>query len=178
MLLTVRIQANNRGESNGSGTPPHLGVGVGHEISLLPSFLRFISRKKLEEVLLESLPVGMEKEFDNYRRIVDPPLQSINRKGKKIVLDGPIRCGKSTALAMLVHWARDEGWLLLYVPEGAGVGRMKDVDLMAMHEGSSLYDLVQMGIITTHASIGVVVRLMEELSLVKDIHVLFDGFWS
>lgn len=56
--------------------------------------------------------------------------------------------------------------------EGAGVGRMKDADSMAMPEGSTLYDLVQTGITTTHASVGVVVRLREELSLVKDIPVL------
>lgn len=55
---------------------------------------------------------------------------------------------------------------------GAGVGRMKDADTMSMPEGSTLYDLVQMGITTTYASVGVVVRLREELSLVKDIPVL------
>lgn len=37
---------------------------------------------------------------------------------KQIVLDGPVSCGKSIALAMLVHWARDEGWLVFYVPRG------------------------------------------------------------
>lgn len=37
---------------------------------------------------------------------------------KQIVLDGPVNCGKSIALAMLVQWARDEGWLVLYVPSG------------------------------------------------------------
>lgn len=37
---------------------------------------------------------------------------------KQIVLDGPVSCGKSIALAMLVHWARDEGWLVVYVPNG------------------------------------------------------------
>lgn len=37
---------------------------------------------------------------------------------KQIVLDGPRSCGKSIALAMLVHWARTEGWLVLYVPHG------------------------------------------------------------
>lgn len=37
---------------------------------------------------------------------------------KQIVLDGPRSCGKSIALAMLVHWARDEGWLVFYVPNG------------------------------------------------------------
>ncbi|KAK1368224.1 hypothetical protein POM88_034316 [Heracleum sosnowskyi] len=37
---------------------------------------------------------------------------------KQIVLDGPVRCGKSIALIMLVHWARVEGWLVLYVPKG------------------------------------------------------------
>jgi hypothetical protein len=33
-------------------------------------------------------------------------------------LDGPRSCGKSIALAMLVHWARTEGWLVFYVPQG------------------------------------------------------------
>jgi len=35
-----------------------------------------------------------------------------------VVLDGPVSCGKSIALAMLVQWAREEGWLVLYVPKG------------------------------------------------------------
>ena len=35
-----------------------------------------------------------------------------------MVLDGPVSCGKSIALAMLVQWAREEGWLVLYVPKG------------------------------------------------------------
>lgn len=37
---------------------------------------------------------------------------------KQIVLDGPLSCGKSIALAMLVQWARDEGWLVFYAPRG------------------------------------------------------------
>ncbi|MFQ6627376.1 hypothetical protein Gotur_005587 [Gossypium turneri] len=185
---------------------------------------------------------------DNFRRIVDPPMWSSNAKGasfsafifqrynvtpkarKQIVLDGPVSCGKSIALAMLVHWARDEGWLVLYAPrgrewthggcfyknsetgfwdtpmqaenwfmviqdflkynesrlqqlpcqifdpirlgEGAGVGFMKGVESMALPEGATLYDLVQMGIKYTHAAVGVVVRLRKELSLVKDVPVL------
>ncbi|KAJ9565249.1 LOW QUALITY PROTEIN: hypothetical protein OSB04_001215 [Centaurea solstitialis] len=203
------------------------------------TYMKF-SRKKLEEVLPERLPVGMVKEFDesmrdallvrhsfldlrdNFRRIVDPPSQSSNSKGlsaqKQIVLDGPVSCGKSIALAMLVHWARDQGWLVFYVPEGrswthgglfyknpltglwdtpdflkynesclmklpcqiadpiplgegAGVGRMKDADSMAMPEGSTLYDLIQTGI-TKHICFCWSVRLRQELSLVKDIPVL------
>ncbi|KAK6935663.1 Short-chain dehydrogenase/reductase SDR [Dillenia turbinata] len=161
----------------------------------------------------EGLPTGMVKEFeesrrhallvrhsfldlrDNFRRIVDPPLRSSDGKGpkvrKQIVLDGPVSCGKSIALAMLVHWARDEGWLdflkfnearlqqlpcQIYDPiplgEGAGVGWMKGVDSMAMPEGSTLYDLVQTGLTYSHAAVGVLVRLRKELSLVKDIPVL------
>lgn len=91
-------------------------------------------------VLPEGLPAGMKREFketrrsallvrrsfldlrDNYRRIVDPPLQRSDNKApkirKQIVLDGPVCCGKSIALSMLVHWARSEGWLVLYVPQG------------------------------------------------------------
>lgn len=205
--------------------------------------------EKLNEVLPEGLPSGMVEEFqgskrsallirrsflelrDNFRRIVDPTLPSYYSKGpkaqKQIVLDGPVSCGKSIALAMLVHWARDEGWLVLYVPrgrewthgglfyknpktdlwdspiqaanilqdflkynkscleklpckildpiplgEGTGVGWMKDADSMAMPEGSTMYDLVQTGLTYTHASVGVVVRLRKELSLVEDIPVL------
>ncbi|OAY70793.1 28S ribosomal protein S29, mitochondrial [Ananas comosus] len=198
-------------------------------------------------MLPEGLPVGMMKEFeetrrcavmvresfldlrDNFRRIADPPITAKRKSTKKqIVLDGPVSCGKSVALAMLVHWARSEGWLVFYVPkgkewthggffyrnpyndlwdtpvqaarilqdflkfneshlqqlpcqifdpiplgEGAGVGMMKGVDSMAMPEGSTLYDLIQTGITYTHAATGVVVRLRKELSLVKDVPVLF-----
>jgi small subunit ribosomal protein S29 len=146
---------------------------------------------------------------------------------KQIVLDGPVKCGKSIALAMLVHWARDEGWLVLYAPkgrdwthggyfyknphtgfwdtplqaenilkdfvkfnesrlrelrckihdpivlgEGAGVGYLKGADAMPIPEDSTLYDLVQMGIKSTHAAVNVVVRLRKELSVVKDVPVL------
>ncbi|KAL8104269.1 uncharacterized protein LOC141678263 [Apium graveolens] len=210
-----------------------------------------LSMEQLNAVLPEGLPAGMLKEFedskrdallvrqsfldlrDNFRRIVDPPSFQFagTAKGakpqKQIVLDGPVSCGKSIALAMLVHWARSEGWLVFYVPkgrqwthggffyrnqqtglwdtpvqaasilqdfmkynesrllqlpcqvcdpiplgEGIGVGQMKDVDSMAMPEGSTLYDLVQAGLNYTHASVGVLVHLRKELSLVKDIPVL------
>lgn len=57
--------------------------------------------------------------------------------------------------------------------EGAGVGMMKGADSMAMPEGSTLFDLIQTGITYTHASVGVVVRLRKELSLVKEVPVLF-----
>lgn len=57
--------------------------------------------------------------------------------------------------------------------EGTGVGLMKGVDSMAMPEGSTLYDLIQTGIAYSHAAVGVLVRLREELSLVKDVPVLF-----
>lgn len=57
---------------------------------------------------------------------------------------------------------------------------MKGVDSMSMPEGSTLYELVNTGITYTHASVGVVVRLRKELSLVKDIPVLFaiDQVWQ
>ncbi|KAK6163802.1 hypothetical protein DH2020_000666 [Rehmannia glutinosa] len=97
------------------------------------------SMEELKEVLPEGLPLGMVKEFeessrsallvrqcfidlrDNFRRAADPSL-TVNCKApkvrKQIVLDGPLSCGKSIALAMLVHWARREGWLVFYVPRG------------------------------------------------------------
>ncbi|KAM1254890.1 hypothetical protein EV2_029962 [Malus domestica] len=99
-----------------------------------------LKMEELNNVLPEGLPLGMVKEFedamqsaviirqsfldlrDNFRRIVDPPLDSVSSKGtraqKQIVLDGPVSCGKSITLAMLVQWAREEGWLVLYVPRG------------------------------------------------------------
>ncbi|KAJ4827655.1 hypothetical protein Tsubulata_040240 [Turnera subulata] len=204
----------------------------------------------LKAALPEGLPAGMEKEFDesmrnallvrqsfldlrdNFRRVVDPTLQSSSDKGvsakKQIVLDGLVSCGKSIVLAMLVQWAREEGWLVFYVPRGrewthggffyknpdtglydtplqaenalrdfvkynesylkqlpcqifdpvplgesAGLGKKKGDQLVPVPEGSSLYDLVQMGINDTHAAVGAIVRLRKELSLVKDVPVLF-----
>lgn len=56
--------------------------------------------------------------------------------------------------------------------EGAGVGYLKGADTMPISEDSTLYDLVQMGIKSTHAAVNVVVRLRKELSLVKDVPVL------
>lgn len=45
--------------------------------------------------------------------------------------------------------------------------------LMALPEGATLFDLINSGVNYRQASVGVVVRLREELSLVKDIPVLF-----
>lgn len=56
--------------------------------------------------------------------------------------------------------------------EGAGVGYLKGAESMPIPEDSTLYDLVQIGIKSTHASVNVVVRLRKELSLVKDVPVL------
>lgn len=56
--------------------------------------------------------------------------------------------------------------------EGAGLGPMKDADSMSLPEGSTIYDLVQTGLTSTHASVGVVVRLRKELSLLEDMPVL------
>ncbi|KAK7842209.1 hypothetical protein CFP56_014171 [Quercus suber] len=77
----------------------------------------------LEIGVAGGLPTGMVKEFedslrpallvrqsfldlrDNFRLIVDPPLTLSHSKGpklrKQVVLDGPVSCGKSIALAML-----------------------------------------------------------------------------
>lgn len=214
------------------------------------SYMKF-RMEDLNAILPEGLPSGMLKEFeeskrcallirqsfldlrDNFRRIVDPPtLSSSDGKApkvrKQIVLDGRRSSGKSVALALLAHWAREEGWLVFYAPkgrewthggffyknprtgfwdtpvqaesvlkeflkfneahlrripcqiydpiplgEGAGVGFLKGADFMAMPEGSTLFDLVQTGATHTHAAVGAVVRLRQELSLVKDVPVLF-----
>lgn len=47
-----------------------------------------------------------------------PPSSSGIKVRKQVVLGGPVSCGKSIALAMLVQWAREEGWLVFYVPRG------------------------------------------------------------
>ncbi|KAG5392425.1 hypothetical protein IGI04_022388 [Brassica rapa subsp. trilocularis] len=177
------------------------------------SYFKF-DEAALKAVLPEGLASGIEDEFkeswrpallvrksfldlrDNFRRIADPPMWPSEGKGgvkpkKQIILDGPVKSGKSIALAMLVHWARDEGWLdfvkfneprlrelrcNVYDPivlgEGAGVGYLKGQETMPIPEDSTLYDLVQMGINSTHAAVSVVVRLRKELSLVKDVPVL------
>lgn len=57
--------------------------------------------------------------------------------------------------------------------EGAGVGWLKGVDRIPVPEGSTLFDLAQSGIRRTHASVGVLVRLREELLLVDKYPVLF-----
>ncbi|CAA6656926.1 unnamed protein product [Spirodela intermedia] len=95
------------------------------------------SVEELKEKLPEGLPAGMIQEFeetrrwallvrqsfidlrDNFRRIVDPPARASSKSSpvrKQVVLDGLVSCGKSILLAMLVHWARSEGWLVFYVP--------------------------------------------------------------
>lgn len=207
-----------------------------------------ISEDDLNHSIGEGLPAGLTKEYeeskgssllirasfleirDELKACVDKTEnQDSQRKPRKhFILDGPVSSGKSITLAMLVHWARSEGWFVFYVPkakewthggfyyknllapswdtpiqaatvlgnllkshesvlqtlpcqilepitlgEGAGVGLMKDAEAVAMPEGSTLFDLVQTGIATTHAAVGVVVRLREELSLVKEVPVLF-----
>ncbi|KAL6504967.1 hypothetical protein OROGR_024784 [Orobanche gracilis] len=114
-----------------------------HSLSLLTkddaSTCFEFSMDELKDVFPEGLPLGMAKEFeessmsallvrqcfidlrDNFQKAVNLSLV-INSKApkvrKQIVLDGSLSCGKSTALAMLVYWARKEGWLVLYVPRG------------------------------------------------------------
>lgn len=56
--------------------------------------------------------------------------------------------------------------------EGAGVGWTKGADSTPVSEGATLYDLVHIGITQTHASVGTLVRLREELLLVDKYPVL------
>ncbi|KAL6500216.1 hypothetical protein OROHE_025582 [Orobanche hederae] len=207
------------------------------------------SMDELKDVLPEGLPLGMVKEFeessrsallvrqsfidlrDNFQQAANLSLV-VNSKApkvrKQIVLDGPLSCGKSIALAMLVYWARKEGWLVLYVPrgrewtcgglfyknpqtglwdtpvqaahvlhdflkfnksclqglkcnildpillgEGAGVESPKDSDKLEISEGTTLYQLIEAGLNNTHAAVGVVVRLRQELAKVTSVPVLF-----
>lgn len=60
------------------------------------------------------------------------------------------------------------------IPLGEGAeGKMEGADSISMPENSTLYDLIQTGITYSHAAVGVVIRLRKELSLVKDVPVLF-----
>lgn len=56
--------------------------------------------------------------------------------------------------------------------EGAGVGWTKGSDKMQISKDATLFELVQAGINNTHAAVGVVVRLREELSKVTSVPVL------
>ncbi|KAL3652966.1 hypothetical protein CASFOL_002647 [Castilleja foliolosa] len=97
------------------------------------------SMEELRKVLPEGLPLGMVKEFEESSRsallvrqsfielrdnflLADNLRSVVSSKApigrKQIVLDGLLSCGKSIALAMLVYWARKEGWLVFYVPSG------------------------------------------------------------
>ncbi|GFQ01224.1 28S ribosomal protein s29 mitochondrial [Phtheirospermum japonicum] len=170
------------------------------------------SMEELRKVLPEGLPLGMVKEFEESSRSALLVRQSfielrdnfqlaanlspvVNSKApkvrKQIVLDGLLSCGKSIALAMLVYWARKEGWLVFYVPrgrdwthgglfyknphtgEGAGVGWPKGSDKMELSEGTTLFQLIQAGLNNTYAAVGVLVRLRMELAKVTSVPVLF-----
>lgn len=232
-----------------NGRPLFTSASSLSELTMDDSYAYFkFSMQELKQVLPEGLPMGMVKEFeescrsallvrqcfidlrDNFRQIADPSVvinATAPKPRKQIVLDGPVSCGKSITLAMLVYWARKEGWLVLYVPkgrdwthgglfyrnlrtglwdtpiqaanilrdflkynksylqglacnihepiplgEGAGVGPPKGSNEMLISEGMTLCQLVEAGINNTYATVGVVVRLREELSKVTSIPVL------
>lgn len=56
--------------------------------------------------------------------------------------------------------------------EGAGVGPPRGSDKMPISDGMTLCELVEAGIKSTYAAVGVVVRLREELSKVTSVPVL------
>lgn len=56
---------------------------------------------------------------------------------------------------------------------GAGVGLPKGSDKIQISEDTSLCQLIEAGINNTHAGVGVVVRLREELSKVTSVPVLY-----
>ncbi|KAL0435035.1 UNVERIFIED_CONTAM: hypothetical protein Sradi_0211400 [Sesamum radiatum] len=144
------------------------------------------SMEELKEVLPEGLPMGMIKEFeessrtallvrqcfidlrDNFRRAADPSLV-VNSKApkakKQIVLDGLVSCGKSIALAMLVHWARKEGFLKYNKSCLARV-----VIRCQFPKKTTLYQLVEAGLINTPLLL--LEWIEEELSKVTSMPVL------
>ena len=56
--------------------------------------------------------------------------------------------------------------------EGPGIGLVSGPQEVSLKSGSTLKDLIQLGIDSPHASVGVVVRLRKELSLVEEVPVL------
>ncbi|CAH2037287.1 unnamed protein product [Thlaspi arvense] len=145
------------------------------------SYFKF-DEAALKAVLPEGLASGIEDEFkeswrpallvrknflalrDNFRRIADPPMWPSEGKGAFFDF---VKFNESRLRELRCH---------IYDPivlgEGAGVGYLKGADAMPVPEDSTLYDLVQMGIKSSHAAVSVVVRLRKELSLVKDVPVL------
>lgn len=59
------------------------------------------------------ISLNAKKKLARERRLLDKADLGSKRQ---IVLDGLPGSGKSVALAMLVQWARSEGWLVFYVP--------------------------------------------------------------
>ncbi|KAJ8775319.1 hypothetical protein K2173_020323 [Erythroxylum novogranatense] len=66
----------------------------------------------------ESSPSPHFRTLSKSWRLIYSILMLCVKVRRQIVLDGPVGCGKSITLAMLVHLARHEGWLVLYVPQG------------------------------------------------------------
>lgn len=197
-------------ESTSSGRQESVDIESKKEVALIEpiAYMSLNQKKKLarERRLLDKADLGMKKQ---------------------IVLDGLPGSGKSVLLAMLVQWARSEGWLVCYIPsgrkwthndlyyknkssglwdtpvqaaamlenflkshsdilevipcrifdpitlgEGPGIGRISGSQETPIRDGFTLKDLVQLGIASPHAAVGVVVRLRKELSLVEEVPVL------
>ncbi|CAM6087044.1 unnamed protein product [Calypogeia fissa] len=216
-----------------------------------------LSVQDLEQYFGEGLPSGLLKEFDETKEnaffIRNRVLQLFERfqkcladtgrfkelkdqgesvrffasKPRQCLLEGFVKGGKTAALAMLVHWARMQGWLVFYVPngrdwtsvgmyyknaqtglfdtpiqaktalegflkshekllvelpcrimeplplgEGAGTVKARGPQQITLPEGATLKDLVERGVSQSQAAVSCVVRLREELGLVKEVPVL------
>lgn len=91
---------------------------------------------------------------------------------KQIVLDGPVSCGKSVALAMLVQWAREEGWLVFYVPRG---GEWTHGGLFYKNPETGLWDTPVQAENVLKARLLKLFLLLGECDLVKRVlHVCSD----
>lgn len=86
------------------------------------------------------------------------------------------------ATSMLEDLMKSHGDLLDVIPcrvfepiplgEGPGIGWLTGVQEAPIRDGATLKHLVQFGIDTPHAAVGVVVRLRKEFSLVQEVPVL------
>ncbi|KAL3701742.1 hypothetical protein R1sor_019764 [Riccia sorocarpa] len=90
---------------------------------LPPSLMKEFEETRERSFLIRARVLEL---FDRFKRCQVDTLQASEEGGRvrspaskhkpQCLLDGFIKSGKSAALAMLVHWARIQGWLVFYVP--------------------------------------------------------------
>ncbi|KAL2649989.1 hypothetical protein R1flu_018117 [Riccia fluitans] len=100
-------------------------AGVYFGEGLPPTLLKEFEETRERSFLIRARVLEL---FDRFKRCQVDVAQATEEGGRirspaskhkpQCLLDGFIKSGKSAALAMLVHWARMQGWLVFYVPCG------------------------------------------------------------